>query len=1201
MFNNIQVPQSPVAQVTQPQQQPQQQEPPTPYASLPRFNNLPKREDTATPRFHVSLSALSSPRSNSSPSQEEGGIHTTLYSAPTSPIRTQTFPLRPKKTPSSPETQNHPKVTVDEGLAKLTLSPKPKNDKETSLYIKPQQIESTKAEDQPQQPPPTPSQNYITPVRVDTLEGLQSNASTESPQGKGSDEVHEESAQSNSKEPPASPLPSNSEVRAKISSLKSHSSPLPSPQKSPSSNPRAPSLSKPGYSTIPHLNSLKGMSDEELSRVENFSVLCEGVGQVTFLGPTDLRNVDIDSAVQFGHMSLTVYPNNKYGSEPPVGQGLNKPAEVTLYNCFPASGRDVKRLVHYSRKIAETTERLGATLVDYNAMTGTWVFQVKHFSTYGIEWTSEDEREAGDEAADQEDREEPIDTDNIEEEKEELFLEVKDENESTEDTVQLDNTATHMESSEMQNITAFSQSSFSKTASLSTTTESTLPKETLHSKYTDEVPCSVFPPNVQALTEYIQSLGVSQSEKRYCVERDYPIVMPRVSWSPGGMFAIVTNSDYHLHLLSTSQVISLPPVEPCLKMLKSHLKSSGLSDPHDEMHGSQDMNESTSQKENMKTFTLYKDRLDEHISENSLNFPDGTPHKTLWELVKSLWGTIPEENSFDLQFSRRLALSKWLSRTLRMKKHTKLPSQNTTSGLLDEIFDLCSRNMISEAVQVAQQAKLNRLAVLIALSGGDPQRSRLLLEQQQGWLAGGKPAIVSDKIARLYKLLGGSTGDSDVERGMTWEQQFGFHMWFSTPPNRSTRSAIQNYVTTPTLIRPQSQTNKEYLDINYQLLALYAKGPEFVSNEESLSVDLLQALHPEGLVKCICDIQQTWFLQSVLCVLGYQMDILQYWRLYSWFACELGHWEWAIYVLLNIPQVSRETEWYLQKAIQKILDLHVAQGVNLPESLAGESSWADNFPYSEKLLAPKTLTEKLSFLHWLKCIPSQWLLRAEANSICTNDQDALLQKVNYLIQAEDFIEAHELLIAQVVPIVVVCGTKSYGDFKAETHLLAKLDDALQALSEHRHEIDQWGSGGSVVMEFMDLTSRMDPAELPNVPLDRYSTLLSKLKLWEDRVRIREGRELRLHCTPPLEGNLSQARLCVTILMTRTIKQLLRGRFSNNAEGASGGSTSRQEAISILSTLVNLPLPSDIRAKFHSHFSSIYTDTAYATFNNKNKV
>ncbi|KAH3714589.1 hypothetical protein Pelo_18901 [Pelomyxa schiedti] len=98
--------------------------------------------------------------------------------------------------------------------------------------------------------------------------------------------------------------------------------------------------------------------------------------------------------------------------------------------------------------------------------------------------------------------------------------------------------------------------------------------------------------------------------------------------------------------------------------------------------------------------------------------------------------------------------------------------------------------------------------------------------------------------------------------------------------------------------------------------------------------------------------------------------------------------------------------------------------------------------------------------------------------------------------------------------------------------------------------------------------------------------------------IREGRELRLHCTPPLEGNLSQARLCVTIMMTRTIKQLLRGRFSSNVEGVSGGRPSRQEAVSILSTLVNLPLPSDIRAKFHSHFSSIYSDTT--TFN-KNKV
>ena len=59
-----------------------------------------------------------------------------------------------------------------------------------------------------------------------------------------------------------------------------------------------------------------------------------GYGSITFLGETDVRRLDLESLVQFNNREVIVYMDDS--KKPPVGQGRNKPAEVTLLNikCF---------------------------------------------------------------------------------------------------------------------------------------------------------------------------------------------------------------------------------------------------------------------------------------------------------------------------------------------------------------------------------------------------------------------------------------------------------------------------------------------------------------------------------------------------------------------------------------------------------------------------------------------------------------------------------------------------------------------------------------------------------------------------------------------------------------------------------------------------------------------------------------------------
>lgn len=163
-----------------------------------------------------------------------------------------------------------------------------------------------------------------------------------------------------------------------------------------------PKLRRSDYYTEPRIQELAAKERAEpgfCRRVKDFVVGRHGYGSIKFLGETDVRRLDLESLVQFNNREVIVYMDDS--KKPPVGQGLNKPAEVTLLNikCFDKKTRlqytEGPKIDKYKEMLKGKAEDQGAEFISYDPVKGEWKFRVNHFSEYkfGEEEADEDENE----------------------------------------------------------------------------------------------------------------------------------------------------------------------------------------------------------------------------------------------------------------------------------------------------------------------------------------------------------------------------------------------------------------------------------------------------------------------------------------------------------------------------------------------------------------------------------------------------------------------------------------------------------------------------------------------------------------------------------------------------------------------------------------------------------------------------------------
>ncbi|CAK7197546.1 hypothetical protein SEUCBS139899_000194 [Sporothrix eucalyptigena] len=158
------------------------------------------------------------------------------------------------------------------------------------------------------------------------------------------------------------------------------------------SNYRVNSKELGNYWMSPSKEEIEKMNRVQRQQVVNFTVGRTNVGQVRFRVPVDLTKINLDSImdgiVTLIIRSATVYPD--VTSKPPVGQGLNVPAEILLLHTCPRSGPDasaakMKKHIMRLKSIPDTT------FVSYDEQTAAWVFRVEHFTTYGLDDDDDDD------------------------------------------------------------------------------------------------------------------------------------------------------------------------------------------------------------------------------------------------------------------------------------------------------------------------------------------------------------------------------------------------------------------------------------------------------------------------------------------------------------------------------------------------------------------------------------------------------------------------------------------------------------------------------------------------------------------------------------------------------------------------------------------------------------------------------------------
>uniref|UniRef100_A0A4W3IU68 Nuclear pore complex protein Nup98-Nup96 n=1 Tax=Callorhinchus milii TaxID=7868 RepID=A0A4W3IU68_CALMI len=143
-------------------------------------------------------------------------------------------------------------------------------------------------------------------------------------------------------------------------------------------------LTRVGYYTLPSMEELARTTTESGECiVENFTIGRKGYGSIYFPGVVNLSNMNLDEIVHIRRKEVIVYLDDE--RKPPASEDKTTRSPI----------KSPERLLEmgYEERLENASRKQGARFLEYRSETGSWVFEVAHFSKYGLKESDEEDEE----------------------------------------------------------------------------------------------------------------------------------------------------------------------------------------------------------------------------------------------------------------------------------------------------------------------------------------------------------------------------------------------------------------------------------------------------------------------------------------------------------------------------------------------------------------------------------------------------------------------------------------------------------------------------------------------------------------------------------------------------------------------------------------------------------------------------------------
>ncbi|XGW17571.1 hypothetical protein V3C99_002289 [Haemonchus contortus] len=834
-------------------------------------------------------------------------------------------------------------------------------------------------------------------------------------------------------------------------------------------------LNSPDYFTEPTINAMREMVvDGKVILNNGLTVGRATYGSVFWPGRIELENVALDEIVIFRHKEVTVYPDES--KKPPLGEGLNRPAEVTLERVWHIDRatkeeiRDPLKLIDlgWRDRLEKVTARMGATFKDYRPSTGSWVFRVEHFSKYGLPDDEDDADVAvvpksrgtstlsadisandlntsleehhlqshvqrakvpkvqlhteGGEAI----HEVPIETDINVLPRRYPTSEVKVKGLGGRMDVDYDDDAMYEDyeianwrdsevpekKPKMEEVLDYVYEESKRLMELSTLSVRPVRRITL----TRSEPTNVFRGGVEAC----KTVGYKKSAimNSACAHGS----SSRVSWSQGGQFSFSLQPASNEVQICALQFNSNVPKQLIIDMLEHNVRlsktihrnsSTSARVRHCEIEGQS----STPRVKPADDSAM--ELLDSFLATATQS--ECVVEQRVWRLCQALFLA---DKSGQWHWQRAHEVGKWLRDEV-----ASLPKKKASGGtaIVSQIWDRMCCGDIEEAMRTANEGGLTMLSLMIsaALSAEEPGRSDCA-NMLQMWEATNELGVLENDLLKIYLVLAGKTHAEFQHRGKTiklnclegldWRQAFGIHLWWVNCGGflEDALDSFSEDVAAGRAASPDSHV--------YEQLIRLACSP---SHQVEAVLDAASMLSPNPL-----DAHLSWHIWSLLRALGYNtMSPAAEQRLHTSYSClltSLEQWHLAIFVLSHISHDQCRTV-----AIREVLD-------------------------RMSMTACPQDYERISAI----CeIPIEWI--AAAKCAKAKAQGNFELACSYSLTACDYAGALRLFTEEVAPNAIAMG---------DLHKLRPLVERMEKVAD---KITGWGAVGQIYADYCELKTMDD--------------------------------------------------------------------------------------------------------------------------------